>query len=62
METANLFAPKRLRLVYKNTPVADAVADFRRKSGYDIVLSDPDGKLKNRTVTLDTGEVTFWQA
>jgi len=62
VDTANLLAPKRLRLVYNDTPLAEAVADFRRRSGYDIVLSDPEGKLKNRTVTLDTGEVTFWRA
>ena len=27
-----------------------------------IQLHDPDKKLKDRTVTLDTGEVTFWEA
>jgi RNA polymerase sigma factor (sigma-70 family) len=59
---AEVLRPKRLRLVYKQTPVAKAVADFKKKSGYDLTLSDPQGKLKGRSVTLDTGEVTFWQA
>jgi RNA polymerase sigma factor (sigma-70 family) len=59
---ARLLAPKRVRLVYKDTALADAVADFQKQSGYGLTLSDPQGKLKGRKVTLDTGEVTFWQA
>jgi RNA polymerase sigma factor (sigma-70 family) len=57
-----LLVAKRVQLVYKDTPLADAVADFKQKSGYDIALSDPDGKLKDHTITLDTGDVTFWKA
>src|SRR5690348_7394950 len=34
VETARILAPLRVRLVYQDTPVADAVADFARKSGY----------------------------
>jgi RNA polymerase sigma factor (sigma-70 family) len=59
---ADLLAPKRVHLVYKNTPLTEAVADFTKQSGYKLTLSDPEGKLKDRKVTLDTGEVTFWQA
>jgi RNA polymerase sigma factor (sigma-70 family) len=62
IEVARLLAPRRVRLVYRDTPLAEAVADFKAKSGYDLSLSDADGKLKGRAVTLDTGEVTFWQA
>ena len=40
----------------------EAVEDFKKKSGYNITLHDPEDKLKDRTVTLDTGDVTFWQA
>jgi hypothetical protein len=39
-----------------------AVADFQTKSGYTIHLHDPDGKLKDRKITLDTEETTFWHA
>src|SRR5207248_4508727 len=59
---AKILAPKRLRLTYKNTPLSEAIADFRKKSGYDIVLHDPDNKLKDRKITLDTGDTTFWEA
>jgi RNA polymerase sigma factor (sigma-70 family) len=54
--------PTRLRLACKDTPLGEAVADLGRKSGYVLALHDPDGKLKGRTVTLDTGDTTFWQA
>ena len=54
--------PKRVRLVFKDTPVTEAVAEFERQSGYDLEVSDPKAKLTDRRITLDTGEVTFWQA
>src|SRR5262245_1124168 len=60
--SAQLLAPKRIHLVYKDTPVNEALADFHKKSGYNIYLHDPEGKLKERTITLDTGETTFWRA
>src|SRR5262245_4695377 len=60
--TARTLAAKCVRLTYSDTPLAEAVADFKAKSGYDIALSDPAGALKDRKVTLDTGDVTFWQA
>src|SRR5262249_766496 len=59
---AKILAPKRLRLTYKNTPLSEAIADFKKQSGYEIVLHDPDNKLKDRKITLDTGETTFWEA
>src|SRR5947209_7742248 len=35
-ESANALAPKRLHLVYKDTPLPEAVDDFQKKSGYAI--------------------------
>ncbi len=43
-------------------PLAEAVADFQKKSGYNIHLHDPEGKLKERKIALDTGATTFWHA
>jgi len=60
--TEKLLAATKVKLVFKDTPLADAVAEFNKKSGYTIQLHDPDKKLKDRTITLETGEVTFWQA
>ncbi len=61
-QAIRILAPKRVRLAYKDTPLTEAVADFQKKSGYVIHLHDPEGKLKERRVTLDTGETTFWHA
>jgi hypothetical protein len=52
----------KIHLVFKDTPVAEAVAEIRKKTGYNITLHDPENKLKDRKVTVDTGEVTFWEA
>jgi len=61
-ESVKLLQPKKIKLSYKDTLVTQAVADFSKKSGYQIGVYDPQNKLKNRKVTLETGEVTFWEA
>jgi hypothetical protein len=55
-------APKRIRLVYKNTPVLDAVADFAERAGCPLQFLGARAALEGRRVTLDTGEVSFWEA
>jgi hypothetical protein len=60
--TAKVLTPTRLRLSFHKTPLKEAIGQFRQKSGYDIILHDPENKLKDRKVTLDTGETTFWEA
>jgi hypothetical protein len=62
LESVNVLKPTMVHLVYKETPVTEAVADFAKKTGYRIGLHDPQSKLKDRKVTLDTGNVTFWEA
>jgi hypothetical protein len=61
-EASRLLTPKRVHLVYKDTPLKEAVADFKKKSGYNLVLHDPEKKLADRKLTLDTGDTTFWEA
>ncbi|HZY90987.1 MAG TPA: hypothetical protein VFE78_39560 [Gemmataceae bacterium] len=60
-ETARVLRPQRLRLVYKDTPLGEALADFSRKTGARIQLSG-NGAAAKRRVTLDTGETTYWGA
>jgi hypothetical protein len=62
VETARLLQPRRVHLIYKDTPVADAVADFARQTGFAIELVGDRAKLNDRKVTLDTGPVPFWEA
>jgi hypothetical protein len=61
-QAEKLLTPKKVHLVYKDTPVNEAVLDIGRKCQCSVHLHDPDNKLKGRTVTLDTGEATFWEA
>jgi hypothetical protein len=61
-ESSRVLKPTMIHLVYKDKPLTEAVEDFKKKSGYLIVLHDPDGKLKDKKITLDTGKVTFWKA
>jgi hypothetical protein len=60
--STKVLKPTKIHLVYKDTPLNEALADLRKKSGYNITLHDPDNKLKDRKVTVDTGEVAFWVA
>lgn len=61
-ESIRVLAPKRVHLAYKDTPLGEAVADLQKQSGYSLRLHEPDDKLKQRKITLDTGETTFWHA
>jgi hypothetical protein len=61
-ECAQLTQPKIVHLVYADTPVNQAVQDLARKTGFQIQIEGDQTKLANRKITLDTGEVPFWQA
>jgi hypothetical protein len=61
-ETDRILAPSKVHLVYKDTPLREAIEDLKKKTGANIVLNDPENKLAERKVTLDTGDTTFWEA
>lgn len=62
LETARLLEPRPVRLVYKDTPLAEAVADLARQTGLAVQLGGDKAKLAGRKVSLDTGEVNPWEA
>jgi hypothetical protein len=62
IETTRLLKPRPVHLVYRDTPIAEAVADFAKKSGYPLQLEGDPIRWTNRKITLDTGEVPFWGA
>jgi hypothetical protein len=62
LDTAQLLAPKRVRLAYKDTPVRDILADLAKSTGFPLRLEDDAKKLADKRITLQTGEVTFWEA
>jgi hypothetical protein len=61
-ESAQLTQPKMVHLVYTDTPVTQAVQDMARKTGFQIQIEGDQTKLANRKITLDTGDIPFWQA
>jgi hypothetical protein len=63
LETAAVLAPTRVRLVCKDMPVIAAVAELAKKANVKLqVEPNSVAKVAQRKLTLDTGEVTFWEA
>jgi hypothetical protein len=60
--TAGLLAPKRVHLKVKDMPVLDAVNELAKLSGYPIQVLGDRTNLAEKKITLDTGDVTFWEA
>ncbi len=62
-EAAAVLAPTRVRLAVKDRAVPDVVAEMARLSKCDVqVHPNVRARLANRKLTLDTGDVTFWEA
>ena len=62
LENARLLLPQRIRLVYKETNVLDAIADVARKTGIPVEFEGNRSNVSGRKITLDTGEVSVWNA
>lgn len=62
LETARLMTPKRVHLVFRNTPLTEAAAEFGKQTGYRIQVDSDKAKLDVRKITLDTGDAPFWDA
>jgi hypothetical protein len=57
--TSKMLAAKKVRLVLKDVAVREAVSELAKLSGCRLEFA---GAVNDRTITLDTGEVTFWEA
>jgi hypothetical protein len=62
LEAARLLTPTRVRLVYREVPVGEAVADVARKTGLPVRFEGDRFRLARHRVTLDTGETDLWEA
>lgn len=62
LSNAQMLAATRVRFKFKDTPVLEAIADIAKKTGFHLSYVDDPAKIVGRTVTVDTGETTFWQA
>jgi hypothetical protein len=60
--TKKILEPTKVRLTFKDTPLKDALAEVTKKTGLNLQINDPENKLAERKVTLDTGETTLWEA
>jgi hypothetical protein len=62
LAVSRLLAGSSIRLIYKDVPVLDAVNDLAAKTGLTIDVEGDRLGLHQRTVTLDTGQTTLWEA
>jgi hypothetical protein len=62
LRSERLLAAPKLALKFDRTPLGPAVVEFAAKSRRHVVLDKAAVKNPDRTVTLDTGEVPYWEA
>jgi hypothetical protein len=60
-QNAAILRAPNLRLQYENKPLDEVVADLSKKTGLAFVV-DPKVANAKRPITIDTGEVAFWEA
>jgi hypothetical protein len=62
LEVARLLTGTRVRLTFKDTPVLDAVEEVAARTGFHLQVEGDTAALEARTVSLDTGLTTAWEA
>jgi hypothetical protein len=62
LEAEAVLRPRKVRLACTDTPLAEALADFSRHTGFPVKLREGQAGLVGRRLTLDTGDVPFWEA
>ncbi len=61
--TRRLLTPQKIRLSFRDTPLGEAVAELARKTGWSITLEEKQqAELAKRKITLETGEISHWEA
>jgi hypothetical protein len=61
-EGKDFFAPKKLRLKFVDAQPAEVIGELSKQSGYPIIMEKYLPLPVKPLVTIDTGEMTFWQA
>lgn len=62
VQAVKVLAPAKVHLKFDNVPLADALREVANKSGIPLTYQGDASILASRRITLDTGEVTFWEA
>jgi hypothetical protein len=57
-----LLRPSMLRMSLTDVTALEALDDLQKQSGYQILFIGDRGPLAKRKFSIETGEVTFWQA
>ncbi len=60
LDADKLLEPTRLRLSYRDVRLEDVAADLAKRTGMPIKVVGR--RVASREVTVETGEVTFWEA
>ena len=61
LAAASVLDAKKVRLNCQDAPLPEVLAELSKKAGFTLQL-DPKANPSDRKVTLDTGEVFFWEA
>jgi hypothetical protein len=62
VENDKFLKSARLRLLFKDTPLPEALERFGEATGCELVLQGDKTKFADHKITLDTGELSFWDA
>jgi hypothetical protein len=62
LESQRLMAPSKLRLKADNASLAELMAELTKKTGIHLELQGETAKLADKKLTLDSGEVSVWEA
>jgi hypothetical protein len=62
LESDRLLTPTRIRLVFRDAPLGEAVADAARKTRLPVRFEGNRFGPGGRRITLDTGEADLWEA
>jgi len=62
LENEKLLRAPKLRLTFKDKPLDEALVELNQKTGLNYTLDAKSGKSPKMPVTLDTGDVFYWEA
>ena len=62
LETARAIAPSRVNFKCQDLTVAEAITEFVKQTGHQVLPVGDLSKMAERRITLDTGDTTFWDA
>ena len=61
LDANRVLEAKKVRLLFKDVPLSEVLEEFSKKTGSKVQLHPKSGPA-DRKVSLDTGEVSFWEA